>query len=240
MNYLKAYERLIERARLRTLEGYGENHHILPRCMGGSDEKENIARLTGREHFVAHVLLVKIYPKEHKLIYAVNSMCRFNKKQERSKNRMYGWLRERHAEVVSERNRQNVGILNSQYGTCWVYFGNISKKIKKEHLEQYLLEGWSKGRRKKFLTCLNCEVVFSPVKYEKCCSDFCRNKKITEINKKNTGILARNWNGYWHTPYGVFETIIEASEHLKLSIPTLQYRFKSKNFGDYNKCLNIV
>ena len=36
---------------------YVEKHHIIPRCIGGSDHKENLVSLTAREHFVCHLLL---------------------------------------------------------------------------------------------------------------------------------------------------------------------------------------
>lgn len=62
MNYTKIYNNLISRAKAREpLSGYKETHHILPRCMGGTDDKENLVDLTGREHFIAHWLLCKIY-----------------------------------------------------------------------------------------------------------------------------------------------------------------------------------
>lgn len=35
---------------------------------------------------------------------------------------------------------------NSQYGTCWITNGIENKKIKKDLLDQYLQEGWSRGR----------------------------------------------------------------------------------------------
>lgn len=62
MNYQKIYNDLISRAQAReSLSEYKETHHIIPRCMGGSDDKENLVELTGREHFIAHWLLCKIY-----------------------------------------------------------------------------------------------------------------------------------------------------------------------------------
>lgn len=62
MNYQNVYNSLISRARAReSLLGYKETHHIVPRCIGGSDDKENLVELTGREHFIAHWLLCKIY-----------------------------------------------------------------------------------------------------------------------------------------------------------------------------------
>lgn len=62
MNYQKIYNDLISRAQAReSLLEYKETHHIIPKCMGGSDDKENLVELTGREHFIVHWLLCKIY-----------------------------------------------------------------------------------------------------------------------------------------------------------------------------------
>ena len=62
MNYQNIYESLIQRAKTRGLiEGYKESHHITPRCMGGSDDADNLVNLTAREHFIAHLLLAKIH-----------------------------------------------------------------------------------------------------------------------------------------------------------------------------------
>jgi len=62
MNYALAYERLIARARVRgALEGYFEMHHVLPRSLGGTDDKSNLVALTSKEHFIAHMLLAKMH-----------------------------------------------------------------------------------------------------------------------------------------------------------------------------------
>ena len=55
--YHKWYGQLIDRARNRTIEGYVERHHIVPRSLGGTDEKSNLVDLTAREHLIAHMLL---------------------------------------------------------------------------------------------------------------------------------------------------------------------------------------
>lgn len=58
--YYKWYYKIIKTARERkVLGGYGENHHIIPRSMGGNDSTDNIVRLTAREHYVCHLLLPK-------------------------------------------------------------------------------------------------------------------------------------------------------------------------------------
>lgn len=62
MNYVAQYLKLIERARNRILDGYKERHRVKPRCLGGDDVQENLVYLTPEEHYVAHQLLVKIYP----------------------------------------------------------------------------------------------------------------------------------------------------------------------------------
>lgn len=100
MNYSKIYDDLIKRAQSRTMCGYMETHHIVPRCMNGSNSLDNLVELTAREHFIAHILLVKIFPEISGLIYAVNMMTR-QYTTERCNNRMYGWLKEKYNQVNS-------------------------------------------------------------------------------------------------------------------------------------------
>lgn len=62
MNYQKIYNQLIDRAKIRNLKGvYFERHHIIPRAHGGNNKKENLVKLTAREHLLAHLLLWKIH-----------------------------------------------------------------------------------------------------------------------------------------------------------------------------------
>ena len=63
MNYQRHYDLLIEKAKSRIIFGYAEKHHIIPKSLGGSNAKSNIVELTGREHFVAHMMLAKIHGK---------------------------------------------------------------------------------------------------------------------------------------------------------------------------------
>jgi hypothetical protein len=74
MNYVKIYNDLIARAQTRKLIGYKERHHIVPKCMHGSNNKENLVDLTAQEHFIAHKLLCEIYPHDIKLKYALWAM----------------------------------------------------------------------------------------------------------------------------------------------------------------------
>lgn len=100
MNYAAHYARLIERASGRTLVGYQESHHVLPRCMGGTDAKENLVDLTAEEHYVAHQLLVKMYPGNGRLAHAACMMA-----TRAGGNKAYGWLCRRNAIEVGNRFR---------------------------------------------------------------------------------------------------------------------------------------
>jgi hypothetical protein len=95
VNYSKHYIQLIINARSRDIETscYYENHHIVPKCLGGSNDNDNMIMLKPEEHYVAHQLLCKIYPKNAKLSFACKQMA--NGLANRN-NKLYGWVR-RHA-----------------------------------------------------------------------------------------------------------------------------------------------
>jgi len=65
MNYQKNYNLLIEKYKnlniQKSKEINLEKHHILPKSMGGTNNKENLVNLTVKAHFVAHHLLWKIH-----------------------------------------------------------------------------------------------------------------------------------------------------------------------------------
>lgn len=99
MNYKSIYEKLIQRAKERNITTYTESHHIIPRCLGGADDASNLVDLTPEEHFLAHQLLVKIYKDNISLVYAAKMMTVSSPKADRSKNKLFGWLRRKNAEV---------------------------------------------------------------------------------------------------------------------------------------------
>lgn len=105
MDYLKIYNQLIKPSSNRKLSCYIEKHHIIPRCMGGGDEIENIVELTAREHFIAHRLLCEIYPQNVKLKHALwlmNEGITLNKYSPSS--RTYQRLKEERSRLMSGNN----------------------------------------------------------------------------------------------------------------------------------------
>jgi hypothetical protein len=106
MNYQKIYNNLMYREVTRT--GYIEKHHILPRCLGGLDNKENLIELYPEEHYLAHLLLCKIYPGNQKLLYAALNMTSGSMiNNGKRNNKAYGWLRRQYAESMSGDNNPN-------------------------------------------------------------------------------------------------------------------------------------
>lgn len=75
--YCKWYLYICQRALSRSISGYTEKHHIFPKSIYPEfkNDKNNIVKLTAREHFICHWLLTKIVLKEkYKMFFALNMM----------------------------------------------------------------------------------------------------------------------------------------------------------------------
>ena len=73
MNYKTIYLSLCEKGKIDRKLDYLETHHIIPKCMGGDDSKNNLTKLTAKEHYIAHMLLCRIY-NNTSLMYAFGMM----------------------------------------------------------------------------------------------------------------------------------------------------------------------
>lgn len=149
MNYKKIYDNIINNSKNRQIVGYSERHHIIPKSFGGTDKKENIVRLTAREHFICHYLLCKIaLPKStewYSAIAAFNIMCSRSPTHQRYINsRLYQTMRQHMSGTMS---KLQSGDKNSQFGTCWINKDGTAKKILQEQLSKHIQEGWIKGRK---------------------------------------------------------------------------------------------
>jgi hypothetical protein len=140
MNHQQVYNSIIENARkqnrIRNNENYYEDHHIIPRCIGGDDSIKNKVLLTAREHFVCHKLLTYIYQGNYKIYHAFHFMAFMNKRKYEissrdyeyaielfrsipvdhrgEKNTMYG---KKHSKKSIEKNRiSNLGNYEERYG----------------------------------------------------------------------------------------------------------------------------
>jgi hypothetical protein len=225
MNYEKHYTLLIDRAKDRLVEGYTEKHHIVPRCLGGTDNKENTVSLTPEEHYVAHQLLVKLYPKEHKLVYAANMMTvSSTKNTNRSKNKRYRWLREKYISAC----RSRTGSKNSSYGKSWYY--NPATLENGKFIKEFVPIGWIKGRKykQKIKQCTGCLVKINTSNAKWC--DSCRPKS----GRNNNTVAYREKQGKQCVVNGVvFKAVSIAADSLGIGHETMRCRIKSINFPEY-------
>lgn len=85
--YYSWYSSIINSAKSRVVDGYVEEHHIVPKSLGGSNSIDNLVKLTAREHFICHWLLTKCVEKHvEKMKYALWLMATTeNSLQERYK-----------------------------------------------------------------------------------------------------------------------------------------------------------
>lgn len=71
ITYKEFIQNIIDtRGRFNCGDEYHERHHIIPRCMNGGDENDNLIDLFAKEHFEAHRLLALENPDNDKLVYA--------------------------------------------------------------------------------------------------------------------------------------------------------------------------
>ncbi|QJT71792.1 hypothetical protein TH1_110 [Shewanella phage Thanatos-1] len=105
MNYVKIYNSLIGKRCISPAK-VGEIHHIVPRSMGGSNSKNNLVKLTYREHFVAHMLLFKI----HRNLSTAHALNMMNNSYNGNKlnSSVYSSLRKIRAEELSTSFKKTV------------------------------------------------------------------------------------------------------------------------------------
>lgn len=106
MDYTKHYNKLIARAQLRTLQDNAdfEIHHIIPRCIGGTDNDNNLVALTPEEHLLAHILLTKMYSYEGLMlaVYRMLVSAYSDGNARGSFNKKYGYWRRKAVENLKE------------------------------------------------------------------------------------------------------------------------------------------
>lgn len=239
MDYKNIYYKIIENAKQEIKEdrrniGYFEKHHILPKSLGGSNDENNLVKLTAREHFICHWLLVKMYDKgtieRNKMLCALWRMNNNGSKSHKEhyiNSRAYEKLRIEFAKTVSEiTSISQSGKNNSQYGCKWYTNRNTGESKKfKEKPDNIWLEGrnifnkhelWS-IKTKKPLLWKNGKFCNTKLEFDKN-----RNDKII----KETKIL---WEKYCSYEY----SLISFAADNNLSYTTLRKHF-NKYIPEYH------
>lgn len=149
MNYENIYNALVEKAKVRGLdksqhEGYFEIHHIIPKCLGGSDDKENLVMFTAREHVFAHICLWKVYPKHLGIVSAAQMMTDTREYGKYINTKVLAKLREESSELRKLRlegagygETRHIDLSGQTFGRLtvldnynWYHFPNGQRKAK--------------------------------------------------------------------------------------------------------------
>jgi DNA-binding cell septation regulator SpoVG len=117
MNYQRIYDEIINNAKSRglnkkLLNGYFEKHHIVPRCLNGTNDKDNLVLLTGREHYLCHKILWKTNKENKGLFLAFHKMSLSSKEGQQR----YIISSSDYELLKIEFKKFNTGIHNPMYG----------------------------------------------------------------------------------------------------------------------------
>ena len=210
MNYQKHYDLLCERARTRQLDSYTEKHHIIPKCMGGTDESDNLVALTPEEHYVAHQLLVKIYPSHSGLVWAAMQMTWHSVSKKRINNKLHGWLKRKNQKLA----KQRIGKKNGSYGRHWYHHPKTLEKIKckPEEVPNGFVRGGSPKINNKCIVC-DADTGSQKANYCNSCRPKPETKKISNLHELKER-------------YNAGESLRTLAKETEFSHVTLYARFK--------------
>lgn len=193
--YTALYFKIVSRAKTRLKideDRYYENHHIIPKCMKGNNESDNLVLLTYQEHVICHWCLTKMTDNKYyniKLLHAFSAMSM--NKNSNHKRIIPTWLVElsrkklKHTEEtkqkmsVSHKKRWEDPKLREKYseerkGTGNSFYSKTHSKETKDLISKTIKENWTPERNKRN-------------------SEIHSNKKISDsqkeiVSKKLTGI----------------------------------------------------
>lgn len=107
--YTRRYNSIIYKAFARSLppESYTEKHHIIPKSLGGTNKRDNLVKLTAREHFVCHRLLTKMTTGQarQKMSFAMLKLCHTRTRVLPISARTYTIIKKDHASAMSKLRR---------------------------------------------------------------------------------------------------------------------------------------
>lgn len=120
-------------------------HHIIPKHMGGTDDPENLIKMTIEEHAEAHRILWKTYGKKQDY-FAWKGLSGSISKKEIIKGLISfpGESNPFYDKKHTEETKAKMSEIKK--GRIWVKRGTKQKLIPLIELEEHLISGWVRGR----------------------------------------------------------------------------------------------
>lgn len=121
--YTKTYFEIINsrKSMLRfKKDSYFESHHIVPRCLGGNNKKDNLVLLTAKEHYICHLLLIKMTENKARSKMCLGFKClsqmKNHKQHRKTTSRMFEHFRLEANKAISENHANVSGSNNPMFG----------------------------------------------------------------------------------------------------------------------------
>lgn len=252
MNYQKIYNDICKRGQERILpkDVYTEKHHIVPKCLGGTNEKSNLTILTAREHFLVHYILTRIYPNNSKIWYGLFMLLGGTSQQKENRHtpdsRIFEEARIKRSEMFSGKN-------HIQYFHTGERHPQFNKKKSAEFCQgvsERTKNYWAKRRESKIINLNEDDTLVNEVLpkgkksgennpfFGKTHSEKTR-QQIRDTFEKNGTVKGEN-NGnattIQHIESGlIFKSIKLAAEYFNVSGTTIQNRIKRNEFNRLKK-----
>jgi hypothetical protein len=146
------------RGRFACGDKYHERHHIIPKCMGGTNDEDNLIDLFAKEHFIAHRLLALENSDNSSLVYAWACMAfASNDKEQRYElsPEEYEEARMSFSEAISGENNHMFGRTGEQHPAFGrhiekekhPWYGRHHTEESKEKMRDSAKNRWTDERR---------------------------------------------------------------------------------------------
>lgn len=216
MNYQKIYMQIVNKYKVLNLQKhqgiYLESHHIIPRCIGGNNDNNNLVNLPPKEHFICHLLLPKCYNKNSKeykkLINALFAISILNTKY-------------MHRKKLNSKKYEKI-----RKSLCWIRKGNKLPQSQKNNISKSLKGRipWNKGLNiNNSIIMKNIGEKVSKINKGKIVSLETR-KKISNSRKNSDKV--RGINNIW---YGTHGPMYNKKHSIETRLKMSQNRKKEKN-----------
>lgn len=135
-HHYNRYQRFIGSLRGQSVDGYAEVHHIVPRSLGGSDDADNLIRLTARQHYIAHWMLARaIIGSAARAFFMMSNFGKYGQVNSTT----YQIARQEYANLVGEQMRGRVMPPVSDETREKQRQAKLGRKLTPEHIEKVRL-----------------------------------------------------------------------------------------------------
>lgn len=133
-HHYQRYQRFIDGLKGQSVDGYAEVHHIVPRSLGGSDDDDNLIRLTARQHYVAHWMLARaIGGAASRSFFMMSNLGKYGKVNSAT----YEIARAEYADQVSKQLKGKPSQCAFSYETKQkMRDAKLGRKLRPEHIEK--------------------------------------------------------------------------------------------------------